>query len=76
MQTDPEALIEVSYDGGKTWPYSWERKLGKEGKTYRRVYVLNAGLTGDEGARWRWTVSDPVHLGFLGGDVDTKVHSK
>ena len=67
IQTDPSVLIEVSRDGGKTWPVSWVRKLGKQGKNQREVFVTNAGISGDEGARWRWTVSDPVHVGFTGG---------
>lgn len=73
VQTDPSVLIEVSKDGGNTWPVSWVRKLGMQGKYQRRVYVLNAGLSGDEGARWRWTVSDPVHVGFLGADMQLEV---
>jgi hypothetical protein len=76
IQTDPEALIEVSYDGGRTWPHSWNRKLGKQAKSYRRIFVLNAGLTGDDGVRWRWSVSDPVHLGFLGADMDPEIVEK
>lgn len=68
-EQDPQVQIEVSYDGGHTWPHSWNRKLGKEGKYYNRVFVNSVGLTGDEGARFRWTISDPVHVGFQGGDV-------
>ena len=76
VQTDPEVLIEASYDGGHTWPSSWNRKLGKESKYSRRVYVNNVGLTGDEGVRFRWSISNPVHVGFQGGDVSTSVISK
>jgi hypothetical protein len=69
-------LLEVSQDGGKTWPYSWVRQLGRQGETQQRIYVLNAGLSGDEGGRWRWTVSDPVHLGFIGADMEPAVVKK
>jgi hypothetical protein len=75
-QTDPSVQIEVSYDGGQSWPHSWNRKLGKESEYFTRVHVMNCGLTGDEGARFRWTVSDPVHVGFQGADVATAVISK
>jgi hypothetical protein len=76
MQTDPSVLIEVSKDGGYSWPVSWVRKLGRQAVTSWRTYVLNAGLSGDEGARWRLTVSDPVHLGITGGSMDTEVVKK
>jgi hypothetical protein len=76
IETDPSVLLEVSQDGGKTWPYSWVRKLGRQGETQQRIYVLNAGLSGDEGGRWRWTVSDPVHLGFIGAAMDPEVVKK
>lgn len=75
-QTDPQAQIEVSYDGGRTWPHSWDRKLGKDGKSSRRVFINNLGMTEDEGPRVRWTVSDDVHLGFQGADIDTEVKTK
>ncbi len=72
----PSALIEVSKDGGETWPVSWVRELGEQGETQRRIYVLNAGLSGDEGARWRWSVSDPVHVGFTGASMEPQVATK
>jgi hypothetical protein len=75
-QTDPQVQIEVSYDGGHTWPHSWNRKLGKEGKYFTRVFVNNPGITGDEGARWRWSISDPVRVGFQGGDMVPAVLAK
>jgi hypothetical protein len=76
MQTDPSVLIEVSQDGGYSWPVSWVRKLGRQAETSWRTYVLNAGLAGDEGARWRLTVSDAVHVGLTGGSMETEVQKK
>ena len=76
IESDPTALIEVSKDGGKTWPLSYVRHLGKIGETQQRIFVLNAGLSGDEGARWRWSISDPVHVGFVGGTMETEVETK
>lgn len=72
----PTALIECSKNGGQSWDLSWVRSLGEVGDYDRRVYVLNAGLSGDEGARWRWTISDPVHVAFIGGAMDTEVVKK
>lgn len=76
MQTDPSVLIEVSKDGGATWPLSYNRKLGRQGKTGHRTFVLNMGLSGDDGPRFRWSISDPVHVGFQGADLETEVENK
>ena len=75
-QTDPQTQIEISYDGGRNFAHSWDRKLGKDGKPLHRVFINNLGMTEDEGPRVRWTVSDQVHLGFQGGDIDTEVKTK
>jgi hypothetical protein len=76
VQTDPQMQIEVSYDGGRTWPHSWNRKIGQQAESMRRVFVTSPGITGDEGARWRWSISDPVHVGFQGADMAPTVLSK
>lgn len=76
MQTDPSVLIEVSKDGGYSWPLSYVRKLGRQAQTGWRTFILNAGLSGDDGVRWRWSVSDPVHVGFQGSSMDTEVETK
>jgi hypothetical protein len=73
IQTDPSVLIEESLDGGRTWPYSWVRELGRQADSNHRVFIVNAGLSNDEGARYRWTVSDPVHVGFTGADMKPEV---
>jgi hypothetical protein len=76
IETDPSVLIEMSKDGGVTWPLSYVRKLGRQGETQQRIFVLNCGLSGDEGARWRWSISDPVHVGFVGSAMDPEVVNK
>lgn len=75
-QTDPSVLIEVSRDGGYSWPLSYVRHLGRQAYTNWRVFVLNAGLSGDEGVRWRWSISDPVHVGFLGSNMEPEIEKK
>lgn len=76
MQTDPTVLIEWSDDGGQSWSTPWWRKLGRQDITQQRVTVLNTGQAGPMGRRWRWTVSDPVWVGFLGSTMDTEVRAK
>lgn len=75
-QTDPSVLIEVSKDGGASWPLSYVRKLGRQGAYNHRTFVLNAGLANDDGVRWRWSISDPVHVGFQGSDMEPEVETK
>jgi hypothetical protein len=76
IETDPQVQLEVSYDGGHTWPHSWNRKLGKQAEYNKRVFINSPGITGDEGARWRWSISDPIHVGFQGADMVPSVISK
>lgn len=76
IQTDPSVLIEVSRDGGYSWPLSYVRKLGRQAATGNRTFVLNAGLSGDDGVRWRWSVSDPVHVGFQGSAMEPQIVTK
>jgi hypothetical protein len=73
IETDPTVMIEWSNDGGRTWSVPWNRKLGRQNITQKRVTVLNTGYTGPMGRRWRWTVSDPVHVGFLGSSMDVEL---
>jgi hypothetical protein len=76
IETDPTVRIEWSNDGGRTWSTPWNRKLGPQAKSQQRVTVLNTGYTGPMGRRWRWTVSDPVHVGFLGSSMDVELRTK
>lgn len=76
IETDPTVLIEWSNDGGQTWSTPWWRKLGREDVTDQRVTVLNTGLCGPMGRRWRVSVSDPVHFGFLGASMDAEIRQK
>jgi hypothetical protein len=72
IQTDPTILISWSDDGGKNWTNPWYRKLGAQGETQQRITVLNTGMSGPMGRRWRVDVSDPVHFGLMGGAMDGK----
>lgn len=66
---DPEVKIQWSDDGGHRWSDPVTRKLGEAGRYLTQVRVNRCGLTGVKGRRWRVTVSDPVYVGLLGGDM-------
>jgi hypothetical protein len=70
IETDPSILISWSDDGGVTWSTPWHRKLGRQAESQQRITVLNTGLSGPMGRRWRLDVSDPVHVGLIGGSMD------
>lgn len=76
IETDPAALIEWSDDAGQSYKGPWWRKLGQQDVTQNRVTVLNTGLSGPMGRRWRWTVSDPVHVGFTGSTMEPEIRTK
>jgi hypothetical protein len=76
IQTDPTVMIEWSDDGGRTWSTPWNRKLGRQSVSQQRITVLNTGMTGPMGRKWRWTISDPVHFGFMGSGMDVEVRNK
>lgn len=76
IETDPTIMISWSDDGGATWTNPWNRKLGKQAIYDQRITVLNTGLSGPMGRRWRVAVSDPVHFGMLGGDMSAEMRVK
>jgi hypothetical protein len=76
IQTDPEVNIAWSDDGGVRWSKPLIRKLGRQQRATQRVTVLNTGLSGPQGRRWRWWVSDPVDVVFLGADQSSTVRAK
>jgi hypothetical protein len=62
--------IEWSHDGGATYGNPILRSLGQQGQTRRQIRVNRLGLTTHHGLRLRVTVSDPVYVAFLGGEVE------
>lgn len=75
-QTDPSVLVQWSDDGGYYFTDPYTRKLGRQGETQQRVTVLNTGMTGPMGRRWKLTVSDAVDFALLGGDMSAEVRAK
>lgn len=76
IEIDPTVLIEWSDDAGQSWKGPWWRSLGQQDETQTRISVLNTGQSGPMGRRWRWTISDPVHVGFKGSSMEPEVRVK
>lgn len=69
---NPRIEISWSLDGGYSYGDPVLRQLGGPGRTRSHPYVLNCGLSKGQGVRYRLTVSDPVHVGLLGGVVEAE----
>ena len=69
IETDPVVMISWSLDGGYTYGNEVRRALGKQGQGDRLVTVTSIGMTKAKGVRIRLRISDPVHVGFFGGDM-------
>lgn len=69
IQTDPTVLVRWSMDGGGSFGSFVSRALGAEGETGWRVRVNRIGISNGKGVVFECQISDPVHVGFLGGAV-------
>lgn len=69
IQTDPRVSIAWSNDGGYRWGNAVTRRLGREGESRQNVSVLRTGVTTAKGRRFRVSVSDPVHVALMGGQM-------
>jgi hypothetical protein len=69
IQTDPTVVISYSDDGGYSWSVPYQRKLGRQAKTMKRIILPPTGMSGTQGRRWRVAVADPVWVGLMGGDM-------
>ena len=69
-QTNPSVLIRWSLDGGYSWSDSVPRRLGAEGEGGRKVSLARGcGITKGKGIVFEVSISDPVHVGFLGAQL-------
>lgn len=68
IQTEPVVLISWSKDGGATYSNPVRRSLGAQGKYKTRVTVRPGAFAG-QGIRFKLSISDPVHIGFMGGQM-------
>lgn len=72
IQTNPQALISVSRDGGATYGNPVPRALGAQGQSKNNVTVNRCGISTGKGYRFRLQVADPVHVVFGGGQLAAK----
>lgn len=68
-QTDPSVEISMSKDGGNTWSNPRIVKVGRQALTAGRVRSSIWGQAGNQGAMWRFDMSDAVPFGLMGADM-------
>jgi len=76
VETSPSVRISWTDDGGVYWSNPLVRSLGRQQQSQTRVTVLNTGLTGPVGRRWRLEISDPVDATLIAGDQAASVRAK
>lgn len=69
VQTNPQAEISWSKDGGRSYGNALLRGIGQQGAYRNNVRVTRCGRFSVNGVRFRIAVSDPVHVGFMGGTM-------
>jgi hypothetical protein len=69
IETDPVVMISWSLNGGRDWGNEIRRSLGKQGEGDILVSVNRLGMTKAKGIRFRLRASDPVPVGFMGGQL-------
>lgn len=68
IETEPRCFISWSDDGGTNWSTPLQRPMGQAGRAdIPPPYVLNTGMAGPRGRRWRFDVYDPVDVSLIGG---------
>lgn len=74
VETDPQVEISFTDDGVK-WSSALVRKLGRQQKGEQRVYVLNMGIAGPQGRRWRLDVTSGVYVGLMRGKQSADIRA-
>jgi hypothetical protein len=70
LEAKPRVAISWSLDGGHNWGRPVLRSLGAPGESRFYPSVRSSGLSRGHGVRYRLVVSDPVHVGLVGGMID------
>ncbi len=68
IQSDPIVRVSWSKDGGETYGYPVERKLGVEGRYKTEVSIGNISSSSRKGIRYKLQISDGIRIGFMGAD--------
>jgi hypothetical protein len=76
IETDPVILIFISRDNGLKWSSPWTRKLGRQAIGLQKITVNEMGHCGPQGVKFKFRISDPVHIGLMGGDIDVTLLGK
>jgi hypothetical protein len=71
----PTVRIYWSLDGGLTWGNPVIRALGPEGDGRYYPSVICSGLSRGFGIRYRLEVTDAVHVGLAGGEIEVQPRS-
>jgi hypothetical protein len=69
IETEPVVMVSWSLNGGRDWGNELQRKLGAQGRGNTLVRVNCCVTTSSKGIRFRLRVSDPVYVGFAGGQL-------
>jgi hypothetical protein len=69
IETAPVVMVSWSLDGGYSWGNELRRSLGAQGAAGALVRVNACVTTKSKGIRIRLRVSDPVFVGFAGGQL-------
>jgi hypothetical protein len=65
--SDPQVMMELSKDNGKTWPISRWARIGKSGEYGGRATFRRLGRSGESGVwTFKFRVTDPVNVTFTG----------
>lgn len=68
--SNPQVMLQMSVDGGRTYgPELW-RDLGKQGEYRTRAEWRQLGIADIKGMNFRITISDPVRRALLGAYID------
>lgn len=76
IETNPAIEIFISKDNGLTWSNPWVRRLGMQAQGLQKVTVNNMGHCGAQGVKFKFVISDPVHIGLMGGDIEVQLLGK
>lgn len=75
VERNPHVEVSWSDDGGSNYSTPLLRPLGPYAVTKGLVRVARTGLSGPQGRRWRLTVSDPVYVGLLVGEMQAEARA-